>query len=389
MDFLAFLEGILLGIFSGLVPGVHPNTIGALLPQILGGENLAIILIGTLGAYTAVSFLPSIFLGIPEGDTVISLLPGQRLLKEGRAREAVFVVGASLCAAAIISAAAVFVFGRELAGIFPLIKPYTGYILVLFSALLLFRESKFRRIIFAGLVFFLSGILGFVALNSQMKDPLFPLFAGFFAIPALLMHRDFVSGKKEIGENNYSTSFLPYVAIGVVLGAIADFLPGISTPSQLAVFGSLADKNISARNFLAQIAAIEASHSIFSISSASFVGIARVGAVAISSNAYEFGPWDMPIFLGVFLACLGVGAIFILRFGWVFEKVLSKIKFEPVAKILCLYLVVLAFLFEGWYGVLALFVAALIGFLPIMWGVSRTHVMGSIILVSILGAFFG
>jgi len=204
-----------------------------------------------------------------------------------------------------------------------------------------------------------------------------------------LIHKDSTGvGSKEV-EQNYSVSFLPYVLIGIVLGAIADFLPGVSTPAQLAVFGSLLDKNMSTRNFIAHVAAIDASHTIFSIASASTIGIARVGVVAIASKAYEFNPENMVLFIGVFICALGVGVLFLLKVGGAVEKFFKEVKFEPIAKILCLYLFLLAFIFGGFYGVLVMIVAALIGFLPIFFGVSRTHVMGSIILASILRAFVG
>lgn len=387
MKIILILAAILIGAFCGLLPGVHPNTAGAILAGFeIDGESIAIILVGVLGAYTAISFLPAIFLGVPEGDTIVSLLPGQRMMREGRAQEAILVIGISLCVSAIISFFIVYLFLGEFSRIFEFVRPFTAYILIFFCTLLLLREKRIWKILFASLVFLLAGILGFLSLNSHMSQPLFSLFAGFFALPALLMHKDFFGKGFERKEIDKTLGFIPHVLFGIFLGGIADLLPGISTPSQLAVFGSLIERQISARNFLAQIASIEASHCIFSIGSAASAGVARVGAVAMARQAWEFSLDEAFLLMGVFLTTLGVGVVIILHLGGRFEKYVRKKRVAPLTKIIAIYLVLLAFVFDGTFGVLVLGVAGLIGFLPIIWGVSRTHVMGSIILVSILRA---
>jgi len=385
MKIIFVLIAILIGIFCGLMPGIHPNTAGAVLANFhIEGEYFAIIVVGILGAYTAVSFLPAIFLVIPEGDTVVSLLPGQRMFRKGRAFEAIIVVCISLCLSAGISFVFAWLFFDKISFVFGFVSDYIYYILILFSVLLLIRERKIFGILSALLIFLLSGILGFLALNSQMQNPLFCLFAGFFALPALIMHRDFFGkGEKSVAINK-SFSYLPYVLLGIILGGVADLLPGISTPSQLAVFGSLIARRIEARNFLAQIASIEASHCIFSIGSAASVGVARVGAIAIAYDAWEFDFSGAVFLSGVFLAGLGVGAFSILFFGKKFERYVRETRVVPLAWAILSYLILLAFFFDGIFGLLVMAVAGLIGFLPVLWGVSRTHVMGSIILVSIM-----
>ncbi len=402
------LIGIMLGFFCGLIPGIHPNTIGAIVAQTLGQEqSTAIILIAVLGTYSAVSFLPAMFLAIPEGNTQISLLPAQRMYKMGKAQEGLIVFSFSLCISAIVALIIVFLFSDIVASGFSIVKPYTAIILIIISLMLISREKKIRKIIFAILVFGLSAILGFVSLNSHIPDPLFALFVGFFAIPALMTHKDnqikikdetqsdikYIKNIETLKPLNHPNKnernvslFLPYIILGVILGAIADYLPGVSTPSQLAVFSSIVSKKMDAQKFISQIASIEASHCVFSIASASKVNIARVGAVAIANEAYKFSEQNMGLFLAIFALSLGIGALFILHMGKKIEHTISNIKFEKIAKILCIYLLALCFLLNGAYGVVVMSVATLIGFLPLKLNVSRTHVMGSIIVASIIYA---
>ncbi|MCU0861499.1 MAG: tripartite tricarboxylate transporter permease, partial [Methanomassiliicoccales archaeon] len=115
MDLEAFLTaaliallGALLGSAAALVPGMHINTLSLVLlslypavSQALSwmGEVLsaslpapilfAVILVAAATAGSFVDFLPSAFLGLPDGDTSHSMLPAHRLLLQGKGLDAV------------------------------------------------------------------------------------------------------------------------------------------------------------------------------------------------------------------------------------------------------------------------------------------------------------
>lgn len=70
-EIIGGIIGIIFGIFSGLIPGVHANTISSILVQLnLDPVFLSFIIIGAIGTHTILSFLPAIFLGIPDDQTV-------------------------------------------------------------------------------------------------------------------------------------------------------------------------------------------------------------------------------------------------------------------------------------------------------------------------------
>jgi TctA family transporter len=86
------------------VPGLHVNNVALLLvgaagpltavlaaviPTSLVPLGLAALLLAAATAHTSTAFLPSVFLGAPEEDTALSVLPGHRMLRQGRGREAV------------------------------------------------------------------------------------------------------------------------------------------------------------------------------------------------------------------------------------------------------------------------------------------------------------
>ena len=83
----ALLSGILVGTIAGLLPGIHVNLISVFLLSILAfflnflqPIILAVFIVAMTISDTFVSFIPSIFLGAPDEDSVLSVLPGHELL---------------------------------------------------------------------------------------------------------------------------------------------------------------------------------------------------------------------------------------------------------------------------------------------------------------------
>jgi TctA family transporter len=115
------------GIITGLVPGVHVNLVaymilvsqstllafalvafGWALPT---ASQLIIIVcslvIGNVITHTFMDFIPSVFLGAPDSETALSMLPGHRMMMAGRGYEAVKCsvigsFGSVLCALAML-----------------------------------------------------------------------------------------------------------------------------------------------------------------------------------------------------------------------------------------------------------------------------------------------
>ena len=92
--------GFVLGIPSGLVPGLHINNFAAMLlalsPMLIGQGltpyHMASIILASSISQTFFDAIPAIFLGAPDSDTALTVLPGQRLMLEGRGIEAVRLV---------------------------------------------------------------------------------------------------------------------------------------------------------------------------------------------------------------------------------------------------------------------------------------------------------
>ncbi len=385
-EFLAILIGAVLGIFSGLVPGVHSNTITSILVQLgIEPQILGMLIIATLAGHTVFEFLPAIFLGIPDENTVVSVLPGQRMLLQGRSAEAIRTCAFSLLLSTLLS---LMLFPVSLS-LFPLLFSFVEPLMLPFllaaSLFLLLTEKEIRRIAAGSLIFLLSGILGFFVLNSPVQDPLFPAFTGLFAMSSLIAS---VRTRQELPEQKdgpFKLDFLKFVAAGVVLGMLADLFPGISAPAQIAVFASAFMAFDEPRHYLALVSSIAASHAIFGFSSLLAINKARMGALVALRNVAEVSlPAALPYIAG-FALVVGLASLALLLFSR-HAKELVKVDFTQLNIVLILYLLGLVLIICGPAGIIILAASTAIGSLPLFLGVRRTHVMGLIIVPSILAA---
>src|SRR3989338_263596 len=311
---IALLAGILLGIFSGLVPGIHSNTIASVLSTLpIDPEAFAYIIVAVLGAHLVFQFFPSIFLSIPDDTVVASVLPGHRMALEGRGRQALAVCAFSVMLSAGASALLLPVSLVLLPIAFGAISPHMAIILVGASIYLLLSERAAGKIALAAFVFLLSGALGLATLRGAVNDPLFPSFSGLLAASGILL--SFTHQRKIPRQKNESTrlDFLPYVAAGVLFGMLSDLLPGIAAPAQIAIFASAILVTDDAKKFLALVSSIAASHGVFAFAALLSIGKAREGALAIMNEIEPVMPSDLPALVGVLLVSIGVSAFLLMR----------------------------------------------------------------------------
>ena len=116
------LAGTALGMFTGLVPGIHVNTmallilvshpsLSSLLEPMCGdlGLDIAVVplilscvIVSAAVTHSFLDFIPSVFIGVPDEEGCLSVLPGHRLLMAGKGLLAVrLAAGGSLCGAVV------------------------------------------------------------------------------------------------------------------------------------------------------------------------------------------------------------------------------------------------------------------------------------------------
>ncbi len=381
MDVFAFIAGIFLGILAGFLPGIHPNTLSSILSTTpFGEEALAFMIVGMFPANLIASFIPAIFFGIPEAGTFITALPGQRMTLQGRGLTALRTVLVSILVALLFSAV---LFHPSLL-IFPFVyeslKPFMKYIVLGLSAALILKSGKRLP---ALAVFVAAGMLGYFALNSGVYDPFMPLFSGMFAIGMLLNMRE---GKvpKQKEEEPFAKKLIPYILLSVLFGMFADVLPGISSPSQMAVFMSLAVP-MNSLAYLSSVSSISISEAVFSFSTNMSIEKSRIGTTVWLSKFTDIGE-NIYLLLALFIFSAAATA-FLLYAARKKISALATINSRSIAKVLVLYLIVVSVLLDGIIGLVILAVSASLGWVTIKLGVERIHLMGAVIVPTLMLLF--
>ena len=80
---VASFLGIIIGCVTGMIPGIHVNTAGAIifasstfLLSIFSPEFLCVVMVTMSISHAMIEFVPSMLLGVPEEGTATSVLPG-------------------------------------------------------------------------------------------------------------------------------------------------------------------------------------------------------------------------------------------------------------------------------------------------------------------------
>ncbi|MCX6778103.1 MAG: tripartite tricarboxylate transporter permease, partial [Candidatus Micrarchaeota archaeon] len=218
MDFASIVAGILLGIFAGLIPGIHTNTIAGVLSNIrMAPEALAGAIAAAAAAQVVFQFIPAIFLFIPDAETVVSVLPGQRMLMKGKGFAALYVCAVSCVFATWLALILLPVAAWLMPLLYGIIGGAMFPVLAILSLFLLAGEGSIAGFAKASLVFALSGLLGVLVLwLPLMPDPLLPSFSGMFALAAVAVS---LGGKIKIPKQELDFGTGEGEATGGVAGA--------------------------------------------------------------------------------------------------------------------------------------------------------------------------
>lgn len=387
---ISTLIGVFAGTITGLLPGIHINLVGTILVGLsatLFSMVNPIYLISFIASmaitHTFIDFIPSIFLGCPDTETQLSVLPGHELLKEGKGYEAVMLtaVGAifAIFILILISFPSAFLFSK----IYGLIHSAMFWILLAVSFLLVFSE---KRKFVALFVFLISGILGLCVLNSEVKEPLLPLLTGLFGSSMLIM-----SIKNKIQIPKQETSFQKHKMFKPLIGAIiasplCGFLPGLGS-GQAAVLGNSISRT-DRKGFLILIGATNILVMGLSFVSLYAISKTRTGAAAAVQEIMGILSWKiLAVILAVILISGAISFFLTKILTKFFSKRINKINYGFLSVATLIFLVIIVFIFSGFWGLLVLIASTLTGIYCNSLNVKKTHMMGCLLIPTILFYF--
>ena len=297
---IAIFLGIFAGIFTGLCPGIHINLVGilvlsssAFLLKYFSPLSLALFIVAMSVTHTFLDAIPSIFLGAPDSGLELSVLPGHKLLLDGRGYEAVFLTVVGSFFAVVVCLILTPIMIPLIRYGYPIIEPYVAYILIFFSIVLIFRETKSR--FWALVVYLLAGGLGIATLTMPLlEQPLFPLLSGLFGVSILVVS---LMQKTRIPEQRITypkldvKEVLSYLGLGTFASLLVGTMPGLGS-SQAAIISSSIKKNNKPENFLIMLGSINTIVMIIAFIALYVIDKARNGSVVVISkilDEFNFG----------------------------------------------------------------------------------------------------
>jgi|YelNatPaOPRAMG01_1025707.scaffolds.fasta_scaffold03694_15 putative membrane protein len=394
LETIAFvLLGTAVGIVLGMLPGMHINNV---LPLILAlsfvsPHSLAVFIASLSVTQIFVGYISSIFLGAPNEDTSLSVLPGHRLLLEGRGYEAIKLVAFGGICSLLLSLGIISILSNYFVSLYEISRPYIQYPILLVIIFMILSEKKFKKILCALLIVLLSGLLGIIVLGSSLvsqQNCMFPLLSGFFGISTLIIsikEKSKIPKQEEDDRMGISVlSFLKSVLLGSLAGILVGFLPAIGV-SQAATMMQYLGGMREPRNFLVTLSSINTANELFSLSSLYLVGNPRSGSsVAIGRILPELELNEVLLLIGSICLASGIASIVTVYLGKRIPKFLVKINYTYLSLAVIVFMCIMIFVLTGFYGLLIAFTSASIGILCANFGVRRSNCMGCLLIPSLL-----
>ena len=393
----AIVVGVSLGIFTGVVPGVHINLVAAvilslspLLLKYFTPISLAAAIMAMSITHVFVDFIPSIFLGAPSDATALAVLPGHKLLLEGRGYEAV-----------VLSATGGF-FGLNLVilllplllvvvrHVFSSVKPYIGIILACIVFYNVLREKGMQMKLWSFAIFLSAGMLGVLTLGiPNLNQPLLPLLAGLFGISTLLASalRNTavpiqVSEVKAIKKSEAVKS----VAAGAFSGGLMGIFPALG-PAQAAMLARNLIGKAGKRAYLVTLGAVSTSSMLFGLITLFAIDKARNGSIAMLSEIVNVDGMVFVLLIAVAILAGAAALMLTSVIGKTFARNIHKIDYKRISFAIMLFVAALTFYFSQLTGLLILLTGTAIGLFTITKSIARYNLMGCLMLPVIIYYF--
>ena len=385
---LFLLLGIIVGTITGLIPGIHINLIGTFLISLstsfffsISPIYLVVFISSMAITHTFLDFIPSILLGCPDTDTELSILPGHELLKNGQGYEAIMLTAYGSLAAIIILIIITLPAISIISPIYETIKNLIPYFLILISiSLILLENKKFSALC----VFLITGSLGLIVLNLEIKEPLLPLLTGLFGGSMLLLS---INNKTKIPEQKISKISRPKLT-KPLLGALftsplCSFLPGMGS-GQAAIIGNLISR-VDRKGFLILLGATNTLVMGFSFISLYVILKARTGAAVAIKEIINIISQNILILILITIIISGIISFFLTKYlARIFSLKINKINYTLTSLITLLILIIIVIIISGIMGFLILIISTITGILCISFNVRRVNMMGCLLLPVII-----
>jgi len=386
--FICFIFGTAAGIISGLLPGIHSNILAT---GILYSTNYikispiyALTFIISIGVtHTFVDFIPSVFLSCPSQEK--SLLPGHELLTQGRGNQAVFLSSIGSLFGIIL----ITILSPILIYIFPIIniilKSKIEYLLIIILLFSIFKEKQKLKTI---LIILITGILGTLVLNLNIKDPLLPLLTGLFATPLII---ESIKNKVEIPKQDKILEIPKKIKKSLLLSTfsslICGFLPGIGI-SQSATIATSFSKT-KKEEFIFILGTINTMILTLSFIVLYTISKTRTGIAYSIKELFPNVSIKILIFILILSIISGIISFLItLYLSNKFSNTITKINYKKISIFILIFVFLLNLIIVKFKGILILISATIIGIYSNSLEIKKTNMMSCILIPTIIFYLF-
>ncbi len=382
-ELIAMAGGIMTGTLAGLLPGIHPNLVASLIVALpfLPGREMSFFLLATAIANAFTSSIPAIFVGAPDAENALGLHPFHKYLHKGRGHEAVLMTLIGSVSAAILTLMMIPVISTILQN-YRSMQSAIPYALMIIAGSFIVQEKKK---VMALVVFLLSGAIGYVALNSSMNEPLLPLFSGLFGLPALCdaLNAKSTNPPQQVTQPKVKAKdFLSISAKAQGVGIIFSILPALGPTQATAI---VARKKTKMKHFIIMLGALSTISVVASAITFLEIGKSRDGIVkAIETISHKKAPFSEGELIATFLITLFPATAAAIGSSRIMKGVVNRIPHKKVTTIVLLTISGLIAVLSGWQGMLLAATATMIGFIPIRRGIRRSHLMGCLMIPTIV-----
>ena len=334
--------------------------------------------------HTFIDFIPSVFLGAPDEDTGLGVLPGHEFLLKGQGDKAIklTILGSTIAIILLIFIVPFFIF--IIPKIYPFIERMLGIFLIWIVILLILQEKQGK--IKAILIFTLAGFLGIASMNLNLQQPLLPLLTGLFGastiINSIQTKTNIPLQKIEKIKISKKELIKPIIAT-ILVSPFCSFFPGLGS-SQAAVTGSKITGELNNKQFLILLGSINTLVMSISFVTLFLIQKSRTGAAASISQLTQLNHNLLLIILiTIFITTLLVIPLTI-QLSKLFAKNIHKIPYAKISWTILIFLTIIVFIFSNFTGLFVFIVATILGLTCIEFQTRRSFLMGAILIPTIL-----
>lgn len=378
--------GIGLGTVSGLVPGLHANTLALLLAATAGSVPGPRVYVGAamLAAgvtHTFLDVVPALSLGVPDPAMAAGALPSHRLVIEGRGREALRLSALGSAGAVVLAVPLATPVTWLMIRLYPPVTAHLSLVLGAIGALLVLSEPGWTRRVGGMLSLGASGGLGLLTLDASVAgalpvaDVLVPVFSGLFGAPVLLaaIEGEGVPPQADPAVTTPRRTIAVLATVGTCCGAVVGYLPGVSSAVAATLALGLTSQR-GPRAFVVTTSGVNTATAVFALFALIVFGDPRTGVLVALNRANV--PLALPSLLAAVAIAAAVAAILVPVLGDRYLRTVGQLDPARLSIGVLVGLVGLSALFAGPLGVGVFGAATLVGHLPPITGCRRATLMG-------------